>query len=426
MFQRNYIAVPKDLASVTRIDRAAECAPQDVGLDSAGVEAIWSTVERFYRTATHPAITVMLRRRGRVVMSRAIGHARGNEPGAEGRQWLPASPQTPICLFSASKAITALLVHKLVEQGALSLDDRVAQHIPEYAQRGKDRTTVRQLLSHRAGIPTVPIKDLDYRVIYDWDSVISMLCAAKPFEATGEKQAYHAITGGFILGELVRRVGQIRLQDALRQWIAEPLGCRYMTYGLAPEHRGISAPNVFTGPRPPWMIDLVAKRVLGAGFRDVVRISNEDAFLTQPIPAGNIFATADDSSRVFQMLLDGGVYEGRRLFQRHTVEQIVQPVGARQFDGMLVIPVRFSAGMMLGDNPIGLFGPRSRHAYGHIGFLNVVCWADPAREISVAILNNGKSLAPSSLTRLARVISTICKVCKPVAGDVERVAAKFP
>jgi len=272
---------------------------------------------------------------------------------------------------------------------------------------------VRQLLSHRAGIPTVPSNDLDYRVIYDWDAVIAMLCAAKPFEATGEKQAYHAITGGFILGELVRRVGRIDLQDALRQWIAEPLGCRYMTYGLAPEHRAVAALNVFTGPRPPWMIDLVARRVLGAGFRDVVRISNEEAFLTQPIPAGNIFATADEAGRVFQMLLDGGVYKGRRIFHPDTVEEIVRPVGKRQFDGMLVIPVRFSAGMMLGDSPVGLFGPRSRESYGHIGFLNVVCWADPVRELSVAILNNGKSLAPSSLTRLARVINTICKVCPP-------------
>ena len=420
VWNRNYCAIPRDLSTVTSIDRAAECAPQDVGMDRAGVDAIWSAVQAFYRTATHPAITLMIRRQGQVVMSRAIGHACGNEPGADGRAWVPATPQSPICLFSASKAITALLVHKLVEQGKLSLDDRVAQHIPEYAQRGKDRTTVRMLLSHRAGIPTVPVKNLDYRVIYDWDAVIAMLCAAKPFEATGEKQAYHAITGGFILGELVRRVGRIDLQEALRRWIAEPLGCRHMTYGLAPEHRAIAARNVFTGPRPPWMIDLVAQRVLGAGFRDVVRISNEDDFLSRPIPAGNIFATADEAGRVFQMLLDGGVHRGRRVFHPDTVEEMVRPVGKRQLDGMLVIPVRFSAGMMLGDSPVGLFGPRSRASYGHIGFLNVVCWADPARELSVAILNNGKSLAPSSLTRLARLIATICRVCPPREAGANR------
>lgn len=413
VWNRNYIAVARDLASVTRIDAVNECPPEQAGLTRDAIDAIWSAVQGFYRTATHPAITIALRRRGHLAMHRAIGHARGNEPGADGRQWVPATPQTPICLFSASKAITALLVHKLAEDGRLALDERVATYLPEYAQRGKDRTTVRQLLSHRAGIPTVPIKNLDYRVIYDWDAVIRMLCAAKPFEATGERQAYHAITGGFILGELVRRVGKISLHDALRQWIAEPLGCQYMTYGLAPEHRAAAAPNVFTGPRPPWMLDLVARRVLGANFRDVVRISNEDAFLTQPIPAGNIFSTADEAGRVFQMLLDGGTWQGRRVFKPETVAEIVRPVGKRQFDGMLVIPVRFSAGMMLGDGPVGLFGPGSRRAFGHIGFLNIVCWAEPTREISVAILNNGKTIAPSSLTRLARVINAICKACVP-------------
>lgn len=417
VWSRNYIAVARDLDSVTRIDGENECVPTQVGLTRGAIDAIWGAVQGFYRTATHPAITLALRRRGRLVMHRAIGHARGNEPGADGHQWIPATPQTPICLFSASKAITALLVHKLAEDARLSLDERVAHYIPEYAQRGKDRTTVRQLLSHRAGIPTVPVKNLDYRVIYDWDAVIQMLCAAKPFEATGERQAYHAITGGFILGELVRRVGGIGLHDALRQWIAEPLGCRTMTYGLPPELRSIAAPNVFTGPRPPWMLDLVSKRVLGAAFRDVVRISNEDAFLTQPIPAGNIFATADEAGRVFQMLLDGGSWQGRRLFKPETVAEIVRPVGKRQFDGMLVIPVRFSAGMMLGDGPVGLFGPSSRQAFGHIGFLNIVCWADPMRDISVAILNNGKTLAPSSLTRLARVISAICKACMPSGAE---------
>lgn len=408
--KRNYVSIAPQLASVTRIDSAAECAPEEVGLSRDAIRRIWSAAEGFYRTGTHPAVTINIRRRGKVVMNRAIGHARGNEPGAgdDNRAGLlAATPETPICLFSASKAITALLVHKLVEDGKLQLEDRVSQHIPEYGQRGKERTTIRQLLSHRAGIPTVPIKDLDYRVIYDWDAVIAMLCAAKPFEVTGEKQAYHAITGGFILGELVRRASGLSLEAALRQWIAEPLGCKYMTYGIAPEYRDIAAPNVFTGPRPPWMLNLVAKRVLGAGFQDAVRISNEPEFLTAPIPAGNIFATADEAGRVFQMLLDGGVYEGRRLFKAETVAEMVKPVGRRQFDGMLVLPVRFSSGMMLGDKPLGLFGGNSRNAFGHIGLLNIVCWADPDRDISVAILNNGKSLAPSSLTRLARLINAI-------------------
>lgn len=404
---KNYVSIPADLDAVTRI--SAEDDPADAGLSASVRDEIWSMVRAYYRTGTHPCITIMLRRRGKVVLHRAIGHSRGNEPGADGLARQQALPETPICLFSASKAVTSLLVHKLVEDGKIGLDDKVADYIPEYARHGKEKTTVRYLLAHRAGIPTVPMKNVDHRLLYDWDAVVKMLCAAKPFEATGERQAYHAITGGFILGELVRRVSGKTLPDALREWLAEPLGCKYLTFGLPKKDWGTDAPNVFTGPRPPWVLDLLAKRVLGASFTKVIDVSNEEGFLTSVIPAGNVYANADDASRVFQMLLDGGVFRGRRIFQPDTVEELVRPVGRRQFDAMLVLPLRFSAGMMLGDNPAGMFGGNSRHAYGHIGFLNIIAWGDPDRDLSCAILCNGKSIAPSSFTRLVRIIATITK-----------------
>ncbi|HKY90119.1 MAG TPA: serine hydrolase domain-containing protein [Nevskiaceae bacterium] len=409
---KNYVTIPRDLDAITRIAREDE--PAEAGLTPVSRDEIWSTVRAYYRTGTHPFISFMLRRNGKVVLHRSIGHARGNEPHARGDAPMVGTPDTPVCLFSASKAITSLLVHKLVEDGKLGLDDRVADYIPEYARHGKEKTTVRYLLAHRAGIPTVPTKNLDHRLLYDWDAVVAMLCAAKPFEATGERQAYHAITGGFILGELVRRVSGRTLPDVLRAWLAEPLGCRHLTFGLEKTYWGTDAPNVFTGPRPPWVLDLLAKRVLGASFTKVIEVSNEEGFRTAAIPAGNIYATADEASRVFQMLLNGGVYEGRRVFQPDTVEEMLRPVGKRQFDAMLVLPLRFSAGMMLGDNPVGLFGPGTRHAYGHIGFLNIVSWADPDRDLSCAILCNGKSIAPSSFTRLARIIAAVGRLCPPV------------
>jgi CubicO group peptidase (beta-lactamase class C family) len=114
------------------------------------------------------------------------------------------------------------------------------------------------------------------------------------------------------------------------------------------------------------------------------------------------------------MLLNGGVLEGARVFRPDTVEEAVRPVGRLQWDSMLLIPLRFSAGFMLGEKPFGLYGPDCRHAYGHLGFMNILCWADPQRDLSVAFLNTGKSLAPSQLPRLARVLRTIQRVCAPV------------
>jgi len=407
------VAVPRDLSAVSRIDRAAETRPEEVGMTAAGIARIWSSVETLYRSGLQPATTLVIRRRGRIVMKRAIGCLRGNGPGDRDDR-VVLDPDAPICLFSGSKAISALLAHKLAEDGLLRLDDRVADYIPEFGTHGKERVTVRQLLAHRAGIPTLPITHPDPSLLRHWDAMVSILCMAPPFDPRFEKQAYHALTSGFIIGELVRRVGRIELRDALQQWIAGPLQLRHMSFGL-PEAQRAQAPRHYrTGPKPMWPITAVAKRVLGVDFERAVEASNDPGFLDAVVPAGNIYTTADDASRVFQMLLNGGELDGVRVLRQDTVDEAVAPVGRIQFDGMLNIPMRFSPGFMLGESPVGLWGPNCRRAFGHIGFMTVLCWADPELEISVALLNTGKSVSPTAILQTARIVGAITRACPPL------------
>jgi CubicO group peptidase (beta-lactamase class C family) len=403
--QPHRIKIPTDLASISTLDRHLESPPEEVGLSAATVETIWKRVENLYRVGTHPAITLVLRRRGKVVLRRSIGHARGNGPGDYGVEPLMAMPDTPICLFSASKAISAMLVHKLVELGKLQLDDRIVDYIPEYTA-GKERTTLRQLLAHRAGVPRVP-HNIDPHIMYDWDLVVRLLCASRPIHEHHEIQAYHAITGGYILGEVVRRVSGLELNEALRRWIAEPLGCHHMSFGVEPKHRALAAFNSTTGPRLKFPFAQVARNILGTTFEDIAALSNEEAFWSAVIPAGNIYASADDACRFFQMMLDGGEFEGRRVFKPETIAEAVRPYDQIRFDRTLFLPIRFSTGMMLGEKGVGLFGPHCPKAFGHIGFMNVVCWADPDRDISVALLNTGKNLSPRTLLSVAGVIGAI-------------------
>jgi CubicO group peptidase (beta-lactamase class C family) len=324
---------------------------------------------------------------------------------------VPLPPDAPVSLFSASKAITALLVHKLVELNKLSLDDKVADHIPKFGARGKDHVTVRQLMAHRAGIPLLPVHDPDPDLLKHWDAIIDMLCGAKPADAKFQKQAYHALTAGFIIGELVRRVSGRELPELLHEWIAAPLGCRYLTYGLKPELRALAPANMFTGPKPFWPITTYAQRIIGTSFERAVDASNSDAFLSGIVPAGNIYASADDTSRVFQMLLNHGKLDGTRVFNADTVHEATRPIGPMQIDGILRVPIRYSAGFMLGENPFGLYGPKCAQAFGHLGFVSVLCWADPHRDLSVAFLNTGKSVAPIGVLRLARVLGAISRAC---------------
>lgn len=384
-----------------RIDVAAERAAAELGLDPRKVEDVWRAVERLYATGLQPAITLVIRRHGQVVIKRSIGSI-----GA-GANAAALTPDTPICLFSASKSISALLIHKLVEDGKLSLDDRVAAYIPEFSAHGKHRVTLRELLCHRAGIPTFAVEAQGAELLRNWDLIVALLCAAKPFDPRFEKQAYHALTAGFIVGEVVRRVGKIELPEALQQWITGPLQLHSMQYGIPRAQRSQVPPNVVTGMRPIWPMTAYIRSIIGVDFEEGVRATNEEPFLSSVVPAGNLFASADDVSRVFQMLLEGGSLDGVRVFRPETVRAAIEPFGPIQIDRTIRLPLRFSAGFMLGENPVGLYGPDSGAAFGHLGFTSVLAWADPRRAISVALLTTGKSLAPAALLRVTQVLHAI-------------------
>lgn len=411
---KNRVTVPDDLEAVTTRDVSAECRPEAVGMSRQGVEAIWSAVEDLYRTGLQPAISMVLRRHGQVVIKRSIGYARGGGPGDEGIDPMLVTPDTPICLFSASKAVTAMLIHKLAELGKLRLDDAVTDYLPEYGVGGKGDTTIRHLLAHRAGIPQVAISDVDPSVIFDWESAVQMLCNTRPAYKRDTYQAYHAITAGFILGEVARRVGGASLHTLLKRWIAKPLGCDHMTYGLPKKRQDRVARNYFTGPNSTFPMTVFARRILGVGFEEVVDLSNDEGFLDSVIPAGNIYATADDLGRFYQMMLNQGELDGNRVFKQETIAEATRPYGHITLDRTLLLPIRFTAGMMMGEWPVGLYGQDCPNAYGHLGFLSILGWADPDRGIAVSFLNTGKSLAVPNVLAVSRVIYLINRECRKV------------
>ena len=113
--------VPDDLASVTDIDAAPEVDPRHADLEPAAVAAIWDACQNLYRSGVYPLLSLCLRRRGKIVLNRSLGHYR------EGKV---ASVNTPICLYSASKAVTAVLVHLLAEQGEVNLLNPVSYYLP--------------------------------------------------------------------------------------------------------------------------------------------------------------------------------------------------------------------------------------------------------------------------------------------------------
>lgn len=412
VFQRTTVRVPHDLKPITTIAKGAESLPARAGLAPEDAKALWLALKALYRTGAYPAIGFCLRRNGRVLFDRAIGHAEGNGPldSVTAPKRL-LTPTTPVCLFSASKAVTAILVHANAAQGGVDLDERVSHYLPKFARAGKSDTTVADVLAHRGGFPSmdVPKAQRQIELLEDWDRVIDLICAAPP--ARGRRMAYHAITGGFILAEILQRVTGEPIQKTLDEVLRRPLGMTHFTYGLPKTKRAEAAVNSMAGAPVRFPLTTVAERALFVPFADVVRASNTESFKQAVIPAGNIYATADELSRFFQMLLDGGLWQGRRVLDEAAVRRAVRPVGRINFDRTLMIPMRYSEGMMLGARPAGLFGPDTAQAFGHLGFMNILGWADPQRSVSAALLTTGKAILGTHLVALSRLLATISKRC---------------
>lgn len=406
--------VPDDLASVTTIDHAAEVDPAEVGMTRKQIDAIWKSIEGFYKTGLQPGMTLTIRRSGKVIINRAIGHARGNAPGHVSLNPTLIKPDTPVCLFSASKGVTAILMHKLEEDGLLNLDDKVARYIPEYGVGGKQGTTLRHVLSHRAGLATIPLPDPDPRLLYQWNTMVDLLSAVGTKKGTGQEQSYHAITGGYILGEVARRVTGKELRQLMHETFSAPLGCEVFNYGIDPSLHAETALNYATGIPVPYPFSLVLKRALGIELEKIPDVSNTPEFMSAIIPAGNMYSTADELCRFYEMMLNEGEYEGKRLLKPETVRKAIKPVDRIRIDRSIMIPIRYSTGLMLGEHFFSLFGAKAKRAYGHLGLLNIVSWADPDRDLSAAFLNTGKTLDPRSIPAFGKVLWTISANCPPI------------
>jgi len=399
--------IPGDLDAVITIDKKQEVDPRDVGLLQSDVDHIWDSIIRLYKTGVHPAITACIRHQGKVVLSRAIGHVRGNGPndGPDSEQVL-ATPDTPMCLYSTSKGITALLMHMLQEDGLINVSDPVAFYTPEFARKGKDNITIHQILAHRGGIPGLP-KDVAIDVLWDEDQTWDLLCDAEPIVTDGSKLAYHAITGGFVMERVVRKVTGQDINSLIAKKIREPMGMKYFSYGIEAEYLDDLALTYATGPRPGPLMGAFIKRALGTDIVSLEEVCNDPRFQEAIIPAGNLAGTAEEASRFFQMMLNGGKWGRRRICSELTVARAVQEFGNRTIDRTLFIPMRFSAGLMLGDEPFGVWGPNSRQAFGHVGLANKFAWADPQRDMSAAVLTSGIPIIAHHIPALLNVLRSI-------------------
>jgi CubicO group peptidase (beta-lactamase class C family) len=368
--------IPSRLEDVRSVGEDEDPTASDVPADA--VERVWQRIEAMYRTGVYPGMQVCIRRHGHVVLHRAV-------------------------------------IHKLDEQHVLHMEDRVCDFIPEFARHGKERITIRHLLAHRAGIPNLPPEYLDLDLLTQPERIVEALCDARLRSRPGRLLAYHAVTGGFVLGEVVRRATGHDIRRVLEQHILEPLGMRWMRFGVRPEDLHLVAVDAVTGPSVPPPMSTMLRKALGVGLEEAVEICNDPRFLTGIVPSANGMATAGEAAAFYQCLLDGGELDGVRVFEPRTVTHATSEQSYWEIDLTLGFPIRYGLGFMLGSERASLFGPDNPAAFGHVGFTNTFTWADPERQIAVALLTNGKPVVSLHAIRLVQFMIEINRAFPKVA-----------
>ncbi|WP_460110300.1 serine hydrolase domain-containing protein [Streptomyces sp. YKOK-J1] len=309
---------------------------------------------------------------------------------ARARPW---ERDTLVNVWSTTKGPVALCAHLLVDRGLLDLDRPVAAYWPEFAAAGKEDVRVRDLLSHRAGLSGLR-EPHSVEQLYDWELTTARLAATEPWWEPGTRSGYHALTWGFLVGEVVRRVSGLRPGAFLEREVTGPLGLDF-TIGLPEKEAGRAAELVHARSRddgeraaafgrlPQAAIAALANPPVGAAQ------ANTAAWRAAEIPAANGHGTARSVAALYGVFAGRGSYGDRRFLSPGAAERVREGQG-RCRD--LVLGAGFEGETEVGlglwlSGPHGSYGPNPR-AFGHDGFGGSCGLADPEAEVSLGYAMN--------------------------------------
>jgi len=321
----------------------------------------------------------------------------------DARREHPWMSDTLVLVWSATKGIgSACLLHALQEH-KINLDRPVAEFWPEFAQAGKEKITIAQLLSHQAGLCA-----LDRRVdVLDYDAVIRALEAQKPLWPPGTAHGYHARTFGFLLDELVRRIAGKALSDYWQENFARPLQLDFWIGLPKRENSRVATmyvPKIGKAPEPKqFYADLVTPGTLARKTftsphgLNAVSAMNTPAIRAQPIVSFGGIGSASALAKFYSMLANGGKADGQAFFSGETLE-LMRVTLTDGIDRVFQIPTAFSAGFMKDSQNAArrMFGP-SRTSFGHPGAGGSHAFCDPENRIAFAYVMNQmeQSLLPN-------------------------------
>lgn len=349
----------------------------------------WSETEEFIaaelREGTFPGASLIVSRKDRIVFQKQWGtYCRLTDRAA------PLDRAVLHPLYSFSKLISATVIMMIVQDGRMELDRPISGYLPEFAGEGREKITLRHLLTHSAGIPSAPLGSV--RTGEEWDAGLKAVCAVRPEWEPGSKTLYHALTGQFVAAAAVLRVTGAASWEALcRERLFAPLGANSLTFALPAD----TAPAAIT-PQPARLPKTLAEAFTLAGH-----------------PAGGCYGTAEDALKVLRLHLKRGKWGRRQLLSEKTLNEMHTVQYRRE------IAQAAAAGQSPAHEPWGLgpllrgessksgaydwFGFRDQTTpgiFGHAGIDTVIGVADPAAEIALFFVTTDSPKPPEKTAPL--------------------------
>ncbi len=336
----------------------------------------------------------------------------------------PWTRDTMAVCYSTTKGLTATCLHILADRGLVQYDDLVTKYWPEFGANGKEGIKVYHLLTHQAGLAPVP-EGLVLRDLLDWERVTSALAAAAPAWEPGAETGYHALTFGYLVGEVVRRVDGRSLGTFLRDEVVQRLKIADMYIGapesveprIAPlKQRFVITPEMAaraqsSGAMGPTSL---AARALGSVLGDLNGLLNSPEGHAAEIPAVSGVMTARDLARMYACLANGGELDGTRIMGDATIRRATTVQTSRPDKVIMNVEIAWSLGYMNGGLAGWPQGPRPT-AFGHIGFGGSVGFADPEIGMSFGLVLNALNMDLIGAGRTA-TLADAARACAEAAG----------
>ncbi len=335
------------------------------GFTHDGFEGVRKAFEENFTNGSDVGASFCATRNGETVVDLWGGFA---DP-ARTRPWVK---DTIVNVYSTTKTMTALTALLLADRGQLDFDAPVARYWPEFAANGKERIKVSHLMSHSAGLSGWKEK-ITKNDLYDWEKATSLLAAQAPFWEPGTAPGYHAMTQGYLVGEVIRRIDGRTVGAVFREEIAQPLGADFHIGLPASEDSRVAElipppPGDAVGDQPN-MNELVRNMSTNPGI-DVAETKTR-AWRGAEIPAAGGTGNARSIAEIHAILANGGVAKGKRFMSEAGCRKALE-LQIEGRDLVMDVPARFGMGFGLAGGLIPLPNPNSIFWGGYGGSLAII------------------------------------------------------